>query len=60
MTLEEIDAQIRSLEKARKEELKKEKNSDLALTRELCKTHGFTARMLKGYLAEGRNRKVKE
>ena len=36
-----------------------ERNKDLSLVKEMCKKHGFTARMLKGYLAEGRNRRKK-
>ena len=59
MTLQEIDDRIASLQKQRKQELKLERNADLALVRQVCKTHGFTARMLKGYLSDGRNRKPK-
>ena len=57
MTLEEIDQKILLLQKQRKEELRSERNADLALVKQVCKTHGFTARMLKGYLSEGRIRK---
>jgi len=60
MNLEEIDAQIAQLEKQKKAALLEDKNKDLAIVRNLCKKHGFTSRMLKGYLAEGRNRRSKE
>lgn len=49
---EEIDRQILA---AKKEQRKQ----DLKTVRGLCKTHGFTANMLKGYLAEGRKRRSK-
>ena len=58
MTLEEIDKKIMHLQKQRKEELRSERNADLALVKQVCKTHGFTARMLKGFLSEGRSRKA--
>ena len=38
---------------------KQQKTEDLKTVRQLCRAHGFTARMLKGYLAEGRTRKAK-
>ena len=60
MNLEEIDAQIAQLEKQKKAALLEDKNKDLAIVRNLCKKHGFTSRMLKGYLGEGRNRRSKE
>ena len=59
-SLQEIDAQIAELEKQKKNALAAEKNKDLSVVKELCKKHGFTARMLKGYLGEGRNRRTKE
>lgn len=49
---EELAEQI---ETARKEE----KTEALKTVRQLCKAHGFTANMLKGYLAEGRKRRSK-
>jgi len=38
---------------------KRRKTEDLKLVRQLCKAHGFTARMLEGYLSEGRKRRTK-
>lgn len=60
MNLAEIDAQIAELEKQKKAALLEDKNKDLNIVKNLCKKHGFTARMLKGYLGEGRIRRSKE
>nr|WP_213395958.1 H-NS family nucleoid-associated regulatory protein [Yoonia sp.] len=38
---------------------KQQKTEDLKTVRQLCKAHGFTANMLKGFLAEGRKRRSK-
>lgn len=59
MTLTEIEKKIAELELQKKQQLKMEKNQDLAIVKEICKKHGFTARMLKGYLSQGRNRTTK-
>jgi hypothetical protein len=58
-SVQELENQIAELQKQRKTALRDERNKDLSLVREMCKKHGFTARMLKGYLAEGRNRRKK-
>ena len=39
--------------------MKVERDEALKTVRKLCKQHGFTANMLKGYLAAGRVRKPK-
>ena len=56
-SVQELENQIAELQKQRKTALRDERNKDLSLVKEMCKKHGFTARMLKGYLAEGRNRR---
>ena len=58
-SVQELENQISELQKQRKTALRDERNKDLSLVKEMCKKHGFTARMLKGYLAEGRNRRKK-
>ena len=58
-SVQELENQIAELQKQRKTALRDERNKDLSLVQEMCKKHGFTARMLKGYLAEGRNRRKK-
>ncbi len=58
-SVQELENQIEELQKQRKTALRDERNKDLSLVKEMCKKHGFTARMLKGYLAEGRNRRKK-
>ncbi len=58
-SVQELENQIVELQKQRKTALRDERNKDLSLVKEMCKKHGFTARMLKGYLAEGRNRRKK-
>ncbi|HCV86383.1 MAG: hypothetical protein CL913_07300 [Deltaproteobacteria bacterium] len=58
-SVQELENQIAELQKQRKTALRDERNKDLSLVKEMCKKHGFTARMLKGYLAEGRNRRKK-
>ena len=58
-SVQELENQIAELQKQRKTALRDERNKDLSLVKEMCKKHGFTARMLKGYLAEGRNRSKK-
>ena len=58
-SVQELEHQIAELQKQRKTALRDERNKDLSLVKEMCKKHGFTARMLKGYLAEGRNRRKK-
>ena len=60
MGLVEIDAQIKELEKQRREALKEERNRDLSIAKDLCKKHGFTQRMLRDSLGTGRNRRSKE
>ena len=52
--LEELLAQQEALTAAIEEAKKQQKTDDLKKVRELCRAHGFTAKMLKGYLAEGR------
>jgi hypothetical protein len=47
---EELDKKIQAA-------MKSERDEDLKTVRELCKRHGFTENMLKGYLAAGRIRK---
>ena len=58
-SVQELENQIAELQKQRKTALRDERNKDLSLVKEMCKKHGFTAGMLKGYLAEGRNRRKK-
>ena len=58
-SVQELENQIAELQKQRKTALQDERNKDLSLVKEMCKKHGFTARMLKGYLAERRNRRKK-
>jgi len=57
--LEELLAQQEQLAAQIEEAKKQQKTEDLKTVRQLCKAHGFTARMLKGALAEGRTRKTK-
>lgn len=57
--LEELLEQQEKLKAEIEEAKKQQKAEDLKKVRELCRAHGFTARMLKGYLAEGRTRKPK-
>jgi uncharacterized protein (UPF0335 family) len=57
--LEELLAQQEQLIAQIEEAKKQQKAEDLKTVRQLCKAHGFTARMLKGFLAEGRTRKSK-
>lgn len=57
--LEQLLEQQKQLEAKIEEAKKQQKAEDLKKVRELCRAHGFTARMLKGYLAEGRTRKPK-
>jgi RecB family exonuclease len=57
--LEELLAQQAQLAAQIETAKKEQKAEDLKTVRQLCKAHGFTARMLKGYLAEGRTRKPK-
>jgi len=57
MSVEQIEAKIAELQQQRKMALSEEKGKDLALVKQLCKKHGFTARMLKGFIGEGRNRR---
>ena len=59
MTLNEIDAKIKELENLKKNELRLQRGKDLSLVKEMCKKHGFTARMLKDSLGSGRNRRTK-
>ena len=59
-SVQELENQIAELQKQRKTALRDERNKDLSLVKEMCKKHGFTQRMLKGYLAEARNRKKKQ
>ena len=51
LTVEEIDAAIEELNKAKKEKLEASKVADLELVKKLCKQHGFTATNLRGALA---------
>jgi len=59
MTLQEIEKQIADLEKQKRAALKEERNQDLSIVKEICKKHGFTERMLRGYLGTGRTRRTK-
>lgn len=60
MTVEEIENQIKELEKLKKQELLNERAKDLSVVKTLCSKHGFTERMLKGFLQTGRVRRTKE
>jgi hypothetical protein len=57
--LEELLAKQEALTAEIEEAKKQQKTEDLKTVRQLCKAHGFTANMLKGYLAEGRKRRSK-
>lgn len=57
--LEELLAKQEALAAEIEEAKKQQKTEDLKTVRQLCKAHGFTANMLKGYLAEGRKRRSK-
>jgi hypothetical protein len=57
--LEELLAKQQALTAEIEEAKKQQKTDDLKTVRQLCKAHGFTANMLKGYLAEGRKRRSK-
>ena len=57
--LEELLAQQEQLKADIDAAKKDQKTEDLKTVRQLCKAHGFTARMLKGALAEGRTRRAK-
>lgn len=57
--LEELLAQQEQITMQIEEAKKQQKTEDLKTVRQLCKAHGFTARMLKGFLAEGRTRRAK-
>jgi hypothetical protein len=57
--LEELLAKRVSIDAEIEEAKKQQKVDDLKTVRQLCKAHGFTANMLKGYLGTGRTRKPK-
>lgn len=57
--LEELLEQKNALEEQIEAAKKAQKAEDLKTVRQLCRAHGFTANMLKGYLAEGRKRRKK-
>ncbi len=57
--LEELLAKQEALSAEIEEAKKQQKTEDLKTVRQLCKAHGFTANMLKGFLAEGRKRRSK-
>jgi hypothetical protein len=57
--LEELLAKQEALTAEIEEAKKQQKVDDLKTVRQLCKAHGFTAKMLKGYLGTGRTRKPK-
>jgi DNA-binding protein H-NS len=57
--LEELLEQQAQLSTAIEAAKKQQKTEDLKTVRQLCKAHGFTANMLKGFLAEGRKRRAK-
>ncbi|MFZ9199856.1 MAG: hypothetical protein ACO22Z_10935 [Paracoccaceae bacterium] len=57
--LEELLAKQEALAVEIEAAKKQQKVDDLKTVRQLCKVHGFTANMLKGYLASGRTRKAK-
>lgn len=52
--LEELLAKREAINAEIEEAKKQQKADDLKTVRRLCKAHGFTANMLKGYLAAGR------
>ena len=52
--LEQLLAQQEALNVEIETAKKQQKDDDLKTVRQLCKAHGFTAGMLKGYLAPGR------
>jgi hypothetical protein len=52
--LEELLVQQEALKVEIETAKKQQKDDDLKTVRQLCKAHGFTAGMLKGYLAPGR------
>jgi DNA-binding protein H-NS len=52
--LEELLAQQEQLTAAIEDAKSEQRKEDLKTVRNLCKAHGFTATMLKGYLAKGR------
>ena len=52
--LEQLLAQQEALNVEIETAKKQQKDDDLKTVRQLCKAHGFTADMLKGYLAPGR------
>lgn len=58
--LDDLLAQRAALEEQIEAAKKAQKADDLKKVRELCRAHGFTANMLKGYLADGRKRRSKE
>ena len=55
--LEELLAKQEALAAEIEDAKKQQKTEDLKTVRQLCKAHGFTAKMLKGALAEGRVRR---
>ena len=57
--LEELLAKQEALAAEIETAKKQQKTEDLKTVRQLCKAHGFTANMLKGFLAEGRKRRSK-
>jgi hypothetical protein len=57
--LEELLARQEALAVEIEAAKKQQKVDDLKTVRQLCKAHGFTANMLKGYLGTGRIRKAK-
>lgn len=58
--LEELLAKQEALSAEIEAAKKSQKTEDLKTVRQLCKAHGFTANMLKGYLAEGRKPRSKK
>jgi hypothetical protein len=57
--LDDLLKQQEVLEKKIQAAQKGERDEALKTVRELCKRHGITENMLKGYLAAGRQRKPK-
>ena len=57
--LEDLLAQQEHLSQQIEDAKKLKKVEDLKTVRKLCKAHGFTGNMLKGYLSVGRTRKSK-
>ena len=57
--LEDLLAQQEHLSQQIEDAKKLQKVEDLKTVRKLCKAHGFTGNMLKGYLAVGCTRKSK-